>query len=141
VTLPETDLHRIHTWARGRVPEHLWPELKVEADVADRYVDIVEVRPPWDGVGEHTRFPIARLRYTNHRPVGDLLARPAPEVPRVQAQAPYQERPGAARLHRDQRRPDLLGLTVGTLEHPKSRQWSTRVRTEGESKSSLRYES
>ena len=26
--------------------------------------DIVEVRPPWDGVGEHTRFPIARLRCT-----------------------------------------------------------------------------
>jgi hypothetical protein len=22
------------------------------------------VRPPWDGVGEHTRFPIARLRFT-----------------------------------------------------------------------------
>ena len=22
------------------------------------------MRPPWDGVGEHTRFPIARLRYT-----------------------------------------------------------------------------
>ena len=38
--------------------------LKVEADVSDRHVDIVEVRPPWDGVGEHTRFPIARLRYT-----------------------------------------------------------------------------
>lgn len=65
MTLPETDLRRIHTWARGRVPEHLWSELKVEADVADRYVDIVEVRPPWDGVGEHTRFPIARLCYTN----------------------------------------------------------------------------
>jgi len=64
VTLPKTDLHRIRAWACGRVPEHLWPELKVEADVADRYVDIVEVRPPWDGVGEHTRFPIARLRYT-----------------------------------------------------------------------------
>jgi hypothetical protein len=64
MTLPETDLRRIRTWARGRVPEHLWPELKVEADVADRYVDIVEVRPPWDGVGEHTMFPIARLRYT-----------------------------------------------------------------------------
>jgi hypothetical protein len=27
-------------------------------------VTIVEVRPPWDGVGEHTRFPITRLRYT-----------------------------------------------------------------------------
>jgi hypothetical protein len=22
------------------------------------------VRPPWDGRGRHTRFPIARLRYT-----------------------------------------------------------------------------
>ena len=64
MTLPKTDLHRIRAWACGRVPEHLWPELKVEADVADRYVDIVEVRPPWDGVGEHTRFPIAWLRYT-----------------------------------------------------------------------------
>jgi len=63
MTLPETDLHRIRPWARGRVPERLWSEVKVEADVADRYVDIVEVRPPWDGVGEHTRFPIARLRY------------------------------------------------------------------------------
>ena len=29
-----------------------------------RHVTIVEVRAPWDGVGEHTRFPIARLRYT-----------------------------------------------------------------------------
>lgn len=64
MTLPETDLHRIRLWARDRVPEHLWDQLKVEADVADRYVDIVEVRPPWDGVGEHTRVPIARLRYT-----------------------------------------------------------------------------
>jgi len=62
--LPETYLHRIHLWAPERVPEHLWDQLKVEADVADRYVDIVEVRPPWNGVGEHTRFPIARLRYT-----------------------------------------------------------------------------
>jgi len=27
----------------------------VEADIADRQVDIVEVPPPWDGIGEHTR--------------------------------------------------------------------------------------
>lgn len=64
MAIPETDLHRIQRWARGRVPEHLWNELRVEADVADRHVDIVEVRPPWDGVGDHTRFPIARLRFT-----------------------------------------------------------------------------
>lgn len=115
MALSETDLHRIRLWARERVPEHLWDQVKVEADVSDRHVDIVEVRPPWDGVGEHTRFPIARLRFhQGDRPVGDLLARPQPQVPRVQAQAPDQERPGATRPHRDQRRPDLLGLASGS---------------------------
>jgi hypothetical protein len=64
MALPETDLHRIRLWARERWPEHLWDEVKVEADVADRHVDIVEVRPPWDGVGESIREPVARLRYT-----------------------------------------------------------------------------
>ncbi len=46
------------------MPEHLWDQVQVEADVSDRHVDIVEVRPAWDGVGERTRFPISRLRYT-----------------------------------------------------------------------------
>ncbi len=46
------------------MPEHLYDQVRVEADVSERHVDIVEVRPPWDGEGEHTRFPIARLRYT-----------------------------------------------------------------------------
>jgi Protein of unknown function (DUF3024) len=64
VALSEADVRRIHTWARARVPEHLWEQVRVEADVGARHVDIVEVRPPWNGVGEHTRFPIARLRYT-----------------------------------------------------------------------------
>ena len=41
-------------------------ELRVEADVADRHLTIVECRPPWraDFGPEWTRFPIARLRYT-----------------------------------------------------------------------------
>lgn len=50
--------------AGARVLGHLWDQVKVEADVSDRHIDIVEVRPPWDGVGEHTRFPIALLRDT-----------------------------------------------------------------------------
>ena|SRR6187200_1024163 len=103
MALPETDLHRIHLWARERVPEHLWDQLKVEADVSDRHVDIVEVRPPWDGVGEHTRFPIARLRYTRATGVWAIYWRDRnPQVPRVQAQAPDEERPGAPRPHRDE---------------------------------------
>ena len=64
MAIPETDLDRIRLCCRERWPEDQWNQTKVEADVADRHVDIVEVRPPWDGVGEHTRFPIARLRYT-----------------------------------------------------------------------------
>ena len=34
MTFPETGLHRIRLWTRERVPEHLWDQLKVEADVA-----------------------------------------------------------------------------------------------------------
>ncbi len=62
--LPEADLDRIRLWCRERWPEAMWQQAKVEADVADRHVDIVEMRPPWDGVGEPLREPIARLRYT-----------------------------------------------------------------------------
>jgi hypothetical protein len=64
MAIPETDLSRIRVWCRKQVPERLWDQVKVEADLGPRHVDIVEVRPPWDGIGEHTRFPIARLRYT-----------------------------------------------------------------------------
>jgi hypothetical protein len=53
-------------WCRARVPEHVRNEVRVEADVAERHLTIVECRPPWraDVGPEWTRFPIARLRYT-----------------------------------------------------------------------------
>jgi hypothetical protein len=60
------DVARIQRWCRARVPEHVRDEIRVEADLADRHVTIVECRPPWrvDAGREWTRFPIARLRYT-----------------------------------------------------------------------------
>lgn len=64
MAIPEIDVARIRRWCNQRVPEHLWKQVKVEADVAARHVTIVEVRPSWRGEGEPTRFPIARLRYT-----------------------------------------------------------------------------
>jgi hypothetical protein len=64
MALPETDLHRIHLWARERWPEDMWDEVKVEADVADWHVDIVEVRQLWDNAADPIREPVARLRYT-----------------------------------------------------------------------------
>ncbi len=59
------DVARVQRWCRARVPAHVRDQIRVEADVADRHVTIVECRPPWrdDGGGEWTRFPIARLRY------------------------------------------------------------------------------
>ncbi len=65
MALPQDDVDRVQTWCRGIWPEELREQATVEADVAARHIDIVEVRPPWNGVGEHTRFTIARLRYTS----------------------------------------------------------------------------
>lgn len=64
--LPELDVARARRWCRDRVPEHVRDQVRVELEVADRHVTIVECRPPWgaDLDPEWTRFPIARLRYT-----------------------------------------------------------------------------
>ncbi len=64
--LPETDFARVQRWCRARVPEHVRDEVRVEAEVDERCLTIVECRPPWraDFGPEWTRFPIARLRYT-----------------------------------------------------------------------------
>lgn len=66
MALPEIDVARIQRWCRARVPQAVRDEVRVEADLADRHVTIVECRPPWgaDPGLEWTRFPIARLRYT-----------------------------------------------------------------------------
>lgn len=63
MAIAEKDVALVQRWCDARVPEHLWSEMKVEVDVATTHLTIVEVRPPWDGVGDPTRFPIARLRW------------------------------------------------------------------------------
>jgi hypothetical protein len=66
VLLPEIDVAWVQRWCRVRVPEHVRDVVRVEAEVAKRHVTIVECRPPWraDAGAGWTRFPIARLRYT-----------------------------------------------------------------------------
>jgi hypothetical protein len=75
--LPETDVARVQRWCRDRVPEHVRDEVRVEADVAERHLTIVECRPSWrpDMGAEWTRFPIARLRYTKTTGVWSLYWR------------------------------------------------------------------
>ncbi len=64
--LPETDVARVQRWCRGRVPERVRDQVRVEAEIEQRSVTIVECRRPWraDMGPEWTRFPVARLRYT-----------------------------------------------------------------------------
>jgi len=63
MALPELDVARARAWcaalaaADGRVACH----------VDERSLTIVEENPPWDGGGEWTRNPVARLRYTASR--------------------------------------------------------------------------
>lgn len=64
MAMPETDLLRIGRWCRERVPEHARDQVRVECEIAQRHVTIFETRPPWNGQGDWTHFPIARLRYT-----------------------------------------------------------------------------
>ncbi len=64
--IPEDALDEIRRWADHRVPEHARDQVRLEVDVTERTVTIVECRPPWrpEYGPEWTRFPIARLRYT-----------------------------------------------------------------------------
>lgn len=72
-SLPETDVARIGRWIsqqNERVPPHARDQVRVEADIDERSVTILECRPPWDPeqMGpEWTRSAVARLRYTRSR--------------------------------------------------------------------------
>lgn len=64
--LPELDIARVRRWCGARVPEHARHEVRLECEVAARYLTIVERRAPWrdDAGPEWTSLPIAQLRYT-----------------------------------------------------------------------------
>jgi hypothetical protein len=66
VALLDLDVARVRRWCERRVPAHLRDQMRVEVDVRPRDLTIVECRPPWrDGLGpDWTRFPIARIRYS-----------------------------------------------------------------------------
>lgn len=111
MALPETDLHRARLWASERVPEHLWDQVKVEIDESDRHFDIVEVRPPWAGVSDPTRFPIARLRFTKTSGLWAIYLRDRNlQFHEYLRKRPCKNPSVVDRLHRDLRGPDLLGL-------------------------------
>ena len=64
--MPETDVARVQRWCTNRVPARALHQVRVECQIALRYLTVVERRAPWreDFGPEWTTLPIARLRYT-----------------------------------------------------------------------------
>jgi hypothetical protein len=67
--VPEIDIERVRRWAATRVPVHLQDQIRIEVEVSDRAITILECHPPWSPqVGpEWSRLQVARLRYTKKR--------------------------------------------------------------------------
>jgi hypothetical protein len=65
MALPELDVARVQRWCAARVPEHARDQLRIECELAQRHLTIVERRPPWhESFGpDWTTSAIARLRY------------------------------------------------------------------------------
>ena len=47
-------------------------QLRFECEIDGHTVTIWEVRPPWDGVGDHTRKGVVRFRFVRSRGVWEL---------------------------------------------------------------------
>lgn len=67
--IPDGAVERVRRWADQRVPEHVRDQIRLEVDVTDRTITILECRPPWrpDMGDDWTRLAVARLRYTKSR--------------------------------------------------------------------------
>lgn len=70
--LPETDVARLRRWVdarNDRLPDRARGQIRYELDVADRFVTLLECRPPWrpEYGPAWTRSPIVRFHYTKAR--------------------------------------------------------------------------
>lgn len=67
MALPEADVARVQAWCDARVPESVRDQMRIVCESDTRTVTILEERPPWDGPGDWSRMPVARLRYVAGR--------------------------------------------------------------------------
>lgn len=53
----------------GQGPRARQDQVRIEIDVSDRAITVLECRPPWrgDDDAEWTRLPVARMRYVKNR--------------------------------------------------------------------------
>ncbi len=66
MALPPDDVDRIRHWCAAQVPEHVQDRVRVEADLGQNHVTIVEIHSDQGGFDAAPRFPIARLRYVKY---------------------------------------------------------------------------
>jgi Protein of unknown function (DUF3024) len=66
--IPETDLHRIRTWAANHSPVEVRSQVWVELDITSTAVTVYECRPYWrpEGNQSPTRSPVARCKWNNN---------------------------------------------------------------------------
>lgn len=78
---PDIDVARVQRWCRGRVPDHVLSQLRIECEVSGRDITILERRPPWgpEAGPEWMKSPVARLRYLRSRSVWRLYWRDSDE--------------------------------------------------------------
>lgn len=79
MSLPETDIARVHRWVARRneaIGKHI-SEMRVEMDVDGRAITIFDCRAPWreDSGPEWMRLEVARLRYTTKTGTWELYWR------------------------------------------------------------------
>jgi hypothetical protein len=67
--VPEIDIERVRRWAATRVPVRLQDKIRIEVDISERAITILECHPPWrpEAGPEWSRLHVARLRYTKKR--------------------------------------------------------------------------
>jgi hypothetical protein len=67
VPIPDTDLHRVRTWAEHHTPPEIRSRLWVELDITTTAVTVYECRPSWqpDQNPAPMRDPVARCRWNN----------------------------------------------------------------------------
>ena len=98
--LPETDVVRVRRWCQEKVPEQVRNEVRIEVEVAEHHLTIVECRPPGraDAGSDWTRLPIGSTALCKDpRCVSTVLARPQLAFPRLRPGVAYGQHRGVAR--------------------------------------------
>lgn len=63
--VPELDLAAVREYCEQRVPKEARDQVRIETQVAQNAVTVIERRPPWhDADDDWSEHPVARLRYT-----------------------------------------------------------------------------